>query len=247
MGEGSLSQNITGNGNTAVGSTTLISVTTGHTRRHHHYGSGNMIVAGSHNISIGHGGVSDESGTIRIGVEGVRSRTFLAGVRGAAVTAPDAIAVVVDSLGQLGTVSSSARFKEDIRNMGDATAALGRLRPVTFRYMERPISPRERHYGLIAEEVNEVYPELVARSADGEIETVKYRELPAMLLNEIQKMATRQAEVEDQLRTEIERQAGEIEALKLVVKRLVNDGSARRGRPRGNAPKGHLVGHGTKS
>jgi hypothetical protein len=100
----------------------------------------------------------------------------------------DAIPVVIDSNGQLGTVSSSQRFKEDIRDMGDSSRALLRLRPVTFRYRKsfddgsKPIQ-----YGLIAEEVAEAFPDLVARSADGRIETVKYQMLDALLLNEVQR------------------------------------------------------------
>jgi hypothetical protein len=101
--------------------------------------------------------------------------------------------VVISSTGQLGTVNSSRRFKEDIRDMGDASRDLMRLRPVTFRYQKafadgsKPIQ-----YGLVAEEVADVYPDLVARSEDGRIETVKYQVLDSMLLNEVQRQ---QAEI----------------------------------------------------
>ena len=96
--------------------------------------------------------------------------------------------MVIDSNGQLGTVSSSRRHKEDIQDMHDASNGLMRLRPVTFPYKKayddgsKPIQ-----YGLIAEEVAEVYPGLVARNADGQIETVKYQLLNPMLLNELLK------------------------------------------------------------
>jgi hypothetical protein len=96
----------------------------------------------------------------------------------------------------LGVASSSRRYKEDIRDMGSTSEGLMRLRPVTFRYkhpfddVSKPIQ-----YGLIAEEVAEVYPDLVAHSADGQIETVKYQLLDPMLLNELQRQ---QGEIRDQ-------------------------------------------------
>jgi hypothetical protein len=88
----------------------------------------------------------------------------------------------------LGTVSSSRRFQEDIQDMGEASSGLLRLRPVTFRY-QKPFADGSKpiEYGLIAEEVAEVYPDLVSRSAEGQIETVKYQLLDSMLLNELQK------------------------------------------------------------
>jgi hypothetical protein len=108
--------------------------------------------------------------------------------------------VVIDSNGQLGTVSSSRRFKEDIQDMGDASSGLLRLRPVTFRYtraFDDGLKPVQ--YGLIAEEVAEVYPDLVAHSADGQIETVKYQVLDSMLLNEVQKQAEQIRELKERL------------------------------------------------
>jgi hypothetical protein len=101
----------------------------------------------------------------------------------------NAIPVMIDSTtGQLGTVSSSRRYKEDIHDMGGASEGLMRLRPVTFRY-KKPFDDGSKpiQYGLIAEEVAQVYPDLVARSADGQIETVKYQLLDPMLLNEVQR------------------------------------------------------------
>ena len=94
----------------------------------------------------------------------------------------------MSSFGQPGVASSSRRFKEDIQDIGDATDNLMRLRPVTYRY-KLPFEDGSQpiQYGLIAEEVTEVYPELVARSADGQVETVKYQLLDSMLLNELQK------------------------------------------------------------
>jgi hypothetical protein len=97
--------------------------------------------------------------------------------------------VVIDSVGQVGTVSSSRRFKEDIQDMGNASNGLMNLRPVSFRY-QKPFADGSKpvQYGLIAEEVAEVYPDLVAHSADGQIETAKYQVLDSMLLNEVQRL-----------------------------------------------------------
>jgi hypothetical protein len=100
----------------------------------------------------------------------------------------------------LGVASSSRRFKEDIEDMSAASEGLMRLRPVTFRY-KQPFEDgtKPTQYGLIAEEVAEVYPDLVARSADGQIETVKYQVLDSMLLNELQRQQTEIRRLEERL------------------------------------------------
>jgi len=117
---------------------------------------------------------------------------------------------MIDSNGQLGTVSSSRRFKEDIQDMGDASRDLMRLRPVTFRY-KQPFADGEKpiQYGLIAEDVARVFPDLVAHSADGQIETVKYQVLAPMLLNRVQR---HQQEIL-LLEQEVDRQERENESL----------------------------------
>ena len=102
----------------------------------------------------------------------------------------------ITSTGQLGVLFSSARYKQDIQPMGEQSAKVQQLRPVTFHYKEEPTGPLQ--YGLIAEEVAKVYPELVTRDADGRIEGVRYEELTPLLLNEIQQqqqeMATLRAQ-----------------------------------------------------
>ena len=154
-----------------------------------------ICVTGDNNIDIGNSGATAESNTIRIGFQGPgtdpntgvgpHTATFIAGISGA--TAASGVAVYVDSNGQLGTLTSSRRFKQDIASMDGASDALLALRPVTFRY-KTDLDPQGLpQFGLIAEEVDKVAPELVARDAQGEIYTVRYEAVNAMLLNEFLK------------------------------------------------------------
>ena len=117
-------------------------------------------------------------------------------MRGVTTGSNNAVPVLIDSNGQLGTVSSSERFKEDIRNMGNISDGLMQLRPVVFRY-KQPFADGSKpiQFGLIAEEVAKIYPELVAHSTDGQVETVKYQVLDSLLLNELQRQ---QKQIEDQ-------------------------------------------------
>jgi len=110
----------------------------------------------------------------------------MAGIFGKTVNS-NGVPVLVDSTGKLGVMLSSARYKRDIRDMGGASANLMKLRPVSFRYKNDPSGTLQ--YGLVAEEVARVYPELVAYDHDGKPLTVRYQELNAMLLNEVQKQA----------------------------------------------------------
>ena len=167
-----------GNNNTAIGVESLLSNTTG--SNNIGMGSRWLNPHGSYNIMIGNQGLAADDHIIRIG--DVQTQTFIAGISGVNISG---VPVLVSSSGQLGIASSSRRYKEDIQDMGDATANLMRLRPVTFRY-KQPFEDGSKpiQFGLIAEEVEQVYPELVAHSADGKIETVKYQVLDSMLLNE---------------------------------------------------------------
>ena len=146
-----------------------------------------------------------------LGVPGTQTKTVIAGIRGITTGLADAIPVVIDSAGQLGTVSSSRRFKEDIRDMGDASRALFALRPVTFRYTQAYTDgAKPLQYGLVAEEVAEVFPALAVPNADGGVDTVHYETLSVLLLNEVQQQQRR---LETQ-RSDIETQRTEIELLK---------------------------------
>jgi hypothetical protein len=192
--------NSTGTNNVATGANALGANTIGSSNIAVGYNAGSLLTTGNNNIDIGNPGVAAEAATIRIGALGTHTRAFLAGISGV-TTAGAAVAVVVDANGQLGTISSSRRFKDTVTDMGAATSGLLQLRPVTFYYKtDQSPSGRTLQYGLIAEEVASVYPELVARSADGRIETVMYQFLPPMLLNEYQK----QQRTIDALRAQVE-------------------------------------------
>lgn len=184
--------------------------------------AGLYLTTGSNNIEIGNVGTAGEANTIRIGTESTQAATYIAGIFGATVTG--GCSVVVASTGQLGCVTSSARYKSDVRDMGDASDRLMNLRPVTFVYKTDATGAQQ--YGLIAEEVEKVYPELVVHGADGRVETVAYQMLPAMLLNEVQKQARASRQLASQLQQKDEEIAtlqrrvaamqeknGEIEAL----------------------------------
>ena len=188
----SLASNTTGSANTASGQESLNRNTTGNYNTAVGYRAGFFLTTGAYNIDIGNQGVAAEGNTIRIG-DGNQTRAFVGGIRGVTTGNSDAVAVMIDSAGQLGTVSSSLRFKQDVADMGDASSRLMELRPVTFHYKTQPDGPLQ--YGLIAEEVEQVMPELAVRDATGEVETVAYHELPAMLLNELQKQ---QAQIQQQ-------------------------------------------------
>ena len=188
-----LSSNTSGSYNTALGYFALTNNTTGCCNIALGDEAGVNLTTGDNNIVIGHLGVTAEANTIRIGTNGLQTRALVAGIRGATTGQANAIAVLIDSNGQLGTVSSSRRAKFDIEGMGNATNGLMRLRPVSFRYRQYGENG-PLQYGLIAEEVAEVYPGLVARNQDGQVETVMYQFLAPMLLNEVQKEHRRNEE-----------------------------------------------------
>lgn len=199
VGSNTLLANLSGYDNTAVGVNAGLS-TTGSYNTNIGYYAGYYDTTGSDNIRINNYGVAGETNTARIG--SYINRTFIAGIRGVTTGVANAIPVVIDSSGQLGTVSSSRRVKQDIRDMGETTTMLMSLRPVRFRYKAHGANGPEQ-YGLVAEEVAEVAPELVATNPDGQIETVYYDKINAMLLNQVQtqqrlieSLETRLAELE---------------------------------------------------
>jgi hypothetical protein len=212
IGPSGLGGNTTGTNNIGIGSNTLgFAPTGGNTGNNNiaigwgaglgsspvNFGNNNIFIGplaasaitlngSTNNIHIGSPGAATDNATIRIGTLGTQVSFFVAGVSNTNISGAQ---VLIDSFnGQLGIMNSSRRYKEDIQDMANASNGLMRLRPVTFRY-KKPFADGSKpiQYGLIAEEVADVYPDLVARSADGQIESVKYQVLDSMLLNEVQR------------------------------------------------------------
>src|SRR5207237_3015736 len=126
-----------------------------------------------------------ESSHIRIGTSGFHANTFVAGISG--VVVPGGVGVIIDTNGHLGTVVSSERFKDAIKPMDKASEAILALKPVTFRYKHEVDPNGIPQFGLVAEQVAKVNPALVDRDGKGEIYTVRYEAVNAMLLNEFLK------------------------------------------------------------
>jgi hypothetical protein len=175
----------TGSRNTADGTRALNYTTTGENNTALGYEAGYNLAAGNDNIEIGNMGVKDDAETIRLGTQGTQRQTFVAGIFG--VTAPSGVPVYVTPTGQLGTLTSSAKYKRNIQDMGNASDALLALRPVTFQYNAEIDPAGLPQFGLVAEEVEKVSPDLVVHDADHEIYSVRYEAVNAMLLNEFQK------------------------------------------------------------
>jgi hypothetical protein len=184
-GSGALFANTSGYQNTGIGFEALYANTNGSDNIALGYMAGYNVTAGNDNIDIGNTAVAGDDSMIRIGTQGTHLSTYIAGIYGA--TLSDGSAVYVSSSGQLGTSTSSRRFKQDIQPMGDASDVLLALRPVTFRY-KPDIDPQGiPQFGLVAEEVEQVDPDLIVRDKDGEPYSVRYEQVNAMLLNEFLK------------------------------------------------------------
>jgi Chaperone of endosialidase len=192
-----------GNNNAATGAFALQGNTTGHDNTAQGFqslngnGSGsNNVAFGSHaganlttgnnNIDIGANvlGNAGEANTIRIGKQGTQKSTFIGGIFGTAVTGST---VVVNSNGKLGVATSSSRFKEAIKPMNKASEAILALKPVSFRYKQDIDPDGIPQFGLIAEEVEKINPDLVVRDDQGKVMTMRYEAVNAMLLNEFLK------------------------------------------------------------
>jgi hypothetical protein len=237
-----LGSNTTGSNNTAVGNEALYASTTANYNVAVGAGALRALASGGNNIALGVDagkattkGVSNiyigslgfpgtENKTIRLGQ--VQTRTFIAGVAGTPVSGAS---VVISANGRLGVVASSARYKTDIRPLDDAADKLARLQPVSYRYK---VEPEATHYGLVAEEVDAVMPELVVRDGENRPESVQYLELIPLLL---QQWKAQQAEIarehaENVRQHElIERQQTELAALRrtLASRLAAHDGGTR--------------------
>jgi uncharacterized coiled-coil protein SlyX len=173
--------------------------------------AGANLTTGSNNIDIGAPGVAGESNKIRIGKQGTQNGTFIAGVFGVTMTGSP---VVVNSSGKLGiSGTSSARFKTSVKAMDKASEAILALKPVTFRYKEEIDPDGTPQFGLVAEEVEKVNPDLITRDEEGKPTAVRYEAVNAMLLNEFlkehRKVAEQQAMI-DQLKSTVAKQEAAI-------------------------------------
>jgi len=212
-----LSSNLTGNFNTAIGELSL-QANTGSNNIAEGYLAGYYLTTGSNNIDIGNRGAAAEGNTIRIGA--AQTATYIAGIYGTPVTGSP---VYVSSTGQLGVVTSSERFKTAIAPMGANSAKLQQLRPVTFKL--RSDAKGTRQYGLIAEEVAKVYPELVIRDEKGRIDGVRYDELAPMLLNEVQRQQTAAATQATKIAAQGELNAVQAAEIRELEQQLVTQSS----------------------
>jgi len=203
-GREALFSNTGGDFNTAVGSRALLSST----------GSGNTALGAGAGITV-----TTADNTICVGSVGqnVSNSCFIGQVRGKTTAQNNAIPVLIDSNGQLGTISSSRRFKKEIKPMHKASEAILALKPVTFHYKSDKTNRSE--FGLIAEQVAEVNPDLVVRDENGEIYTVRYDAVNAMLLNEFLK---EHRKVEEQS-CKIENQARKIQEEQTTITHLQNE------------------------
>jgi Chaperone of endosialidase len=210
MGFRALYNNMTGLNNTANGYQALFSNQTGSQNTangvqalYRTTGGGNIalgfqagvnLTTGANNIDIGNAGMAGESNKIRIGQQGTHNGTFIAGIRGQ--TAAGGIPVIVNASGKLGTTISSTRFKEAIKPMDRASEAIHALKPVTFHYKKELGTDGIPQFGLVAEEVEKVNPDLVVRDEKGDPYTVRYDAVNAMLLNEFLKEHKKVQELE---------------------------------------------------
>jgi Chaperone of endosialidase len=211
-GNGALAYSTTGNFNTASGFNALLYNTTGGNNIALGAAAGLNLTTGSHNIDIGNHGFPGEANTIRIGKQTTQTATFIAGISGA--TVPTGVAVIVDSSGHLGTTTSSAHFKDAIKPMDKASEAIFALQPVMFRYKHDLDPDGISQFGLVAEQVEKVNPDLVARDDEGKPYTVRYEAVNAMLLNEFLKEHRKVEEQEkriDALTAQLEEQAALIQ------------------------------------
>jgi hypothetical protein len=221
-GRQALSSNTTGGGNTANGFGALASNTTGKSNIALGGSAGTNLTTGSNNIDIGNIAVAGEANTIRIGnavatvypdgtTHPAQTAAYIAGIHG--VTVASAVGVVIDVNGHLGTVTSSARFKEAITPMDKASEAILALKPVSFRYKKELDPEGIPQFGLVAEQVEKVNPDLVARDAAGKVYTVRYEAVNAMLLNEFLKEHRRAEEQRKYFEAKFAQQQKQIETL----------------------------------
>jgi len=216
VGNGALFNNTIGAGNTAAGAYALQDNTTGTGNIALGVAAGTYLTTGDNNIDIGNSGAAGDIGNIKIGAQGTQTATYIAGIYGATVAG--GVEVVVDASGQLGVKTSSARFKEAIKPMDEASEAILALKPVSFRYKKELDPQGVPQFGLVAEQVEKVDPDLVVRDEKGQILTVRYEAVNAMLLNEFLKEHQRVQE----LQARVDEMVAQMKEQARVVKEVSN-------------------------
>jgi hypothetical protein len=208
IGDRALFTNSSGDSNTAVGHAALMGNSTGHSNIAIGYQALISNDTGSGNIGIGSAAgnnVVTANGVICIGnVAGadVDNRTYIANIPATTVSGGGTDTVTVNlSTGLLGHLSSSRRYKEEVQPMNKASETLYRLKPVTYRFKKEIDATQSLDYGLVAEEVAEVDPNLAIRDGKGQIESVRYTAINAMLLNEFLKEHKKVEQLEKQVAT----------------------------------------------
>src|SRR6266446_1348682 len=241
-GRAALTFNTTGNNNTADGHDALFSNGSGIRNTSDGYaalmnnttGAGNIalgnfagsnLTTGDNNIDIGNVGIADEANTIRIGTVGTQTAIYVAGIMGK--TVPMSTPVFVNANGQLGTPTSSARFKDQIKPMDKASEAILALKPVTFRYKKELDPKGVPQFGLVAEQVEKVNPDLVVCDANGKVYSVRYEAVNAMLLNEFLK---EHKKVEEQQK-EIAALAAQLKEQGTLIRKVSNQLEASKSAP----------------
>ena len=208
-----LHRNTIGSTNTAIGYRALVQNTGNHNIA---VGSnaGRNLTSGDNNIDIGAWGDAGESNVIRIGRWGLQHKAYIQGISGNPV--PSGVTVFVNGSGQLGTATSSARFKDEVKPMDKASEIILALKPVTFRYKKELDPERIPQFGLVAEDVAKVNPDLVIYDPEGKPYTVRYDAVNAMLLNEFLKEHRKVKQLEvmvTNLATTVKEQAAQIEKI----------------------------------
>jgi hypothetical protein len=222
-GYAALNGNNTGFGNTANGFYALANNTTGNSNTANGIHALYTNTTGSNNTAVGAdagSGVTTANNVICIGAGGanVTNSCFIGNIREVTTANPNAISVLIDSAGQLGTASSSKRFKKEIKPMDDASESILALKPVTFHY--KGDATNTPQFGLIAEEVAAVNPNLVVRDKNGEIYTVRYDQVNAMLLNEFLKEHRKVEQLTKDFESKLGEQQKQIEALSAGLQKV---------------------------
>jgi len=219
VGAAALYSNVDGNSNNAVGVDALVNNTIGVFNNAIGFGALGNNISGSSNVAIGDSAglnVTSASNVICIGASvagaDVSNSCYIGSIFGA--TSSGGAAVLINSDGKLGTVVSSRRFKEEIKAMDQASEALFALKPVTFRYKQEIDEASTQQFGLVAEDVEKVNPDLVVRDKDGKPYSVRYEQVNAMLLNEFLK----EHRTVEELKATIAKQAKQIEVLTAAIK-----------------------------